>query len=311
MRGKIVLLYETEPGKELCEVASQVIADTAVAFGHAISLPVKRCPRGAEVPDEVLDLCADAQGILAGESGMACLPDLAAELLCLCRMRELRHAHLIENHALMGEACPLKAVLIQALDSTEEALKAAAAQAYAVSMREHLPIAQVPPAGKLAQPWKAAVDSAASLSAPFHARETLLPQVVPDIVHRPARMGVILCPPYAGSVLAEAAAALTGAEGMCYDSYLEGQCPLYAPVRPEGAPVNPFGMLRAVHSLLRSMKLEKEADCVEAALRNVLQAGWRTEDLMCPTAHLMDAAGIANLMCQQIEVAGEWINHAE
>lgn len=308
MRAKIVLLYETEQGKALCDIASYVLAQTAVAFGHTFTLPVKHCKRGLEISDEALELCGDAAGILLGESGMDCLPSLAEELLFSCRLRELRYTHLIENQSLMGRELPLQAVLLQALSSREDALRLTAAQAYAVSARDNLPIAQVPPAGKLAESWQRAVEQADSLSAPFHARETALAQVIPDIVHRPGRMGVILCPPYAGSILADAAAALTGAEGMCFDVYLGGQCPMYAALRQDSEGLNPFGMLRAIHRLLRDgLKLEREAACVEAAIRNVLQAGWRTADIAGTDARLTDAENIADLICQQIEVAGEWI----
>ena len=306
MNEKIVLLYETEQGKALCDVASRVLAQVAVAFGHTLKLNVKRS-RG-ELTDEVLDLCADTKAVVAGDSDMACLPELADELLCACRMRELRYAHLLPNQSLSGTEKPLNVILVQALSSGEEALRLTAKQAYALSQQENLPITEVPPAGKLLQDWRAAVDGADSLSAPFHARETALSQVIPDMVHRPARLGVLLCPPYAGGILAEAASALSGAEGMGYDTYLGGQCALYAPVRAAEEQVNPFGLLRALYHLLRdALKLEQEAACLEAAIRNVLQAGWRTADIAQPGVPPLEAGAIADLICQQIEVAGEWI----
>ena len=308
MRGKIVLLYETERGKALCDIASYVLTQVAVAFGHALTLPVKKCEPVPEVSDALLDLCADAEGILVGDGDMACLPALADELLCASRVRELRYTHLIENRALMGLGRPLNAVLIQALSSEEETLAATAKLAYAVSARENMAILQVPATGKLAAAWKKAVDGADSLSAPFHAWELPLPRVLPDMIHRPQHCGVLLCPPYAGYVLADAAAALASAQGMGYDSYVDGQCGLLSALRQDDDALNPFGMLRAVTHLLRSeLKMEQEAACLEAALRNVLQAGWRTADISLKPDKVMDAEGICDLVCQQIEVAGEWI----
>ena len=307
MNEKIVLLYESDRGKALCDVASRVLAQVAVAFGHTLKLNVKRC-EGA-LSDEVLDLCADTKAVVAGESGMGCLAELAEELLCAYRVRELRYAHLLPNRALSGAEQPLNVMLVQALDSGDDALRMTAKAAYELSARENLPITEVPPAGKLLQSWRTAVDGADSLSAPFHARETALAQVIPDMVHKPSRLGVLLCPPYAGGILADAAAALSGAEGMCYDTYLGGQCTLYAPVQAEDA-VNPFGLLRALYHLLRdALQLEREADCLEAAIRNVLQAGWRTEDIADAGVMPLQAGAIADLICQQIEVAGEWITN--
>ncbi|MBQ9196033.1 MAG: hypothetical protein IJ157_02225 [Clostridia bacterium] len=309
MRGKIVLLYESERGKALCDAASYIITQVALAFGHTLSMPMRRCDRSPALTDDIADLCGGALGVLAGESGMQCLPALADEMGCLCRERELRYTHLIENRSLMGASGPLNAVLIQALGSDEDSLRAAAVQAYALSARDSLPITQVPPSGKLAEGWKKAMERADSMKAPFHARETALQQMVPDMVYRPTRLGVILCPPYAGGILAEAAAALCGAPGMCYDAYLDGDCGLYAALRQESDDANPFGMLRAVYRLLRdTLKLEREAACVEAALRNVLQAGWRTTDTAREDVKPLTADQIVDLVCQQIEVAGEWIN---
>ena len=310
MRGKIVLIYESEQGKSLCDAASSVLTQLAVAFGHTLSMPMRRCDRSAEVTDDIAALCDGALCILSGESSLQCLPALAGEMGCLCRERELRYTHLIENHALMSAAGPLNAILVQALGSSEDSLRAAAVQAYAVSARDSLPITHVPPTGKLADAWKKAMERADSISAPFHARETALRQMVPDMVYRPSRMGVILCPPYAGNILADAAAALCGGAGMCYDAYLGGECGIYAPLHQENDDVNPFGMLRAVYRMLRdTLKLEREAACVEAAIRNVLQAGWRTNDVARGDVKPLIADQIIDLVCQQIEVAGEWINN--
>ena len=208
MHAKIVLLYENEAGKALCDTASRIIAEAAVSFGHTFTLPVRRCPAQDTVPDDVLELCAQSQGIIAASADMRCLPDLAAELLCTCRVRELRYAHLIQNRSLTGENRPLNTLLIQALSADADALRDTARRAYAISAEENLPILQTPPAGKLAQDWKAAVGAADSLRAPFHAREIALADVIPMMINQPERLGVLLCPPYAGAILAPAAGAV-------------------------------------------------------------------------------------------------------
>lgn len=314
MHAKIVLLYENEAGKALCDTASRIIAEAAVSFGHTFTLPVRRCPAQDTVPDDVLELCAQSQGIIAASADMRCLPDLAAELLCTCRVRELRYAHLIQNRSLTGENRPLNTLLIQALSADADALRDTARRAYAISAEENLPILQTPPAGKLAQDWKAAVGAADSLRAPFHAREIALADVIPMMINQPERLGVLLCPPYAGAILSPAAGALCGAPGINYDIYLGGECPLCAPLEQNDNALrdqlNPFGLLRAIEHLLREgMHLEREAACIEASMRNVLQAGWRTGDIALPDTPPLQMNGVTELICEQIEVAGEWITH--
>ena len=69
MHAKIVLLYENEAGKALCDTASRIIAEAAVSFGHTFTLPVRRCPAQDTVPDDVL--AAYAAGLSSVRGQMA------------------------------------------------------------------------------------------------------------------------------------------------------------------------------------------------------------------------------------------------
>ena len=69
-----------------------------------------------------------------------------------------------------------------------------------------------------------------------------------------------------------------------------------------------YGIILACAMLLRySLGLDKEADCVEAACRNVIAAGWRTQDMAEPGKPAIGCQGLGELICQQIELAGEII----
>ena len=310
MRVKIVLLYENEQGKILCDVASRVLTAISLSFGHSFVLSA-RYSRALEVEDAVLDACLEADAVLAGSAQMVSLPSLTMEMECLSRVRELRYDHFVANRSLMGEGKPLRAVVVQALEADMDALKSAVQTAYTVAEREELTIHAVPPSGKLLQDWQDALKEAQGKKLKH---DWSLPETLPAVIRDPAYAGVILCPPYAGMVVAPAVTALCGAPAMGYDQYVGGKCPLYAPLAMEesthGDEVNPFGMLRAVHGLLRdSLNMELEAGCVEAALRNVLQAGWRSVDIAETGLPQLGADGIADLLCQQIEVAGEWVSN--
>lgn len=310
MRVKIVLLYENDTGKALCEVASRILTAVSISFGHSFVVSMRKTT-AHEIEDPILDACLEADAVLASSDSMRSLPSLVMELGCLSRVRELRYDHLIENRSLMGEDKPLRAMIVQALESEPEALASAVQAAYAAAEREDLTIHAIPPAGKLAQGWQDALDAAQGTK-PKH--DWSLPEALPAMIREPAYSGIVLCPPYAGMIIAPAATALCGAPAMGYDQYLGGQCPLYTPLHGEddvfGDRANPFGMLRAVYALLRdSLRMELEAGCVEAAFRNILQAGWRSADISAPGLPQLNADGIADLLCQQIEVAGEWAAH--
>ena len=310
MREKIVLLYEDNNGKILCDVASRVLTAVSLSFGHTFVVSVKCC-RDEEMDDATLDACMEADAILAASDQMLCLDSLSAELYSNCRVRDLRYDHLIDNRSLMGKNKPLNAVVVQALEAEEAALLCAAKAGFALAAQENLPLRPVPPSGKLQDDWQKTMESAADVQ--VLSEEISLPDVIPSVIYAPEEAGVLLCPPYAGMVLTPALTALCGAPAMAYDRYLGGQCPLYVALSSHesvrGDEVNPFGLLRAVQQLLRDdLKLELEAGCVEAAMRNVLQAGWRSPDIASMGLPQLGAGSMAELLCQQIEVAGEWVN---
>ncbi|MBR5232486.1 MAG: hypothetical protein IKW00_09630 [Clostridia bacterium] len=313
MRKKIVLLYEDDCGRLLCEVASRVLTAVSLSFGHTFSVSV-RCCRDEEIDDAALTVCSEADAVLAASDNMKCLDSLVAEMYCNCRVRDLRYGEMIENRALTGKDKDFCALIVQALEADEAALLEAGKQAAAIAKQETLPLRPVPPAGKLAEVWEKAL-AAAFAEQYVNAQGVSLPDVIPAVIAMPDEVGVLLCPPYAGMVLAPALKALCGAPAMCYDRYTGGQCPLYAALsaseRTAGSEANPFGLIRAIEQLLREeFEMELEAGCVEAAMRNVLQAGWRSPDIAVTGYPQLGAEGMTELLCQQIEVAGEWAGKA-
>ena len=53
-----------------------------------------------------------------------------------------------------------------------------------------------------------------------------------------------------------------------------------------------------------SLKLEQEADCVDSAVKNILEAGWRTPD-MTNMGDGISAYKMQQLISEQINLAGE------
>ena len=93
------------------------------------------------------------------------------------------------------------------------------------------------------------------------------------------------------------------------DACIGYQNAVYEPVIPagfkNGDEVNPLGAISAVAQLLRySLKLEQEADCVDSAVKNILDAGWRTPD-MTNMGDGISAYKMQQLISEQINLAGE------
>jgi len=106
------------------------------------------------------------------------------------------------------------------------------------------------------------------------------------LVSNPARFDVILTENLFGDILSDEAAAITGSLGMLASATIGGEVDLYEPVHGSAPDIagkgiaNPLGAIASVAMLLRhSANMAHEAGDLEAAIRQVLEAGHRTNDL--------------------------------
>jgi len=109
------------------------------------------------------------------------------------------------------------------------------------------------------------------------------------LITNPTRFDVILTENLFGDILSDEAAAITGSLGMLASATIGGEVDLYEPVHGSAPDIagkgiaNPLGAIASVAMLLRlSAKMPHEAADLEAAIRQVLEAGHRTRDLAQP-----------------------------
>jgi len=106
------------------------------------------------------------------------------------------------------------------------------------------------------------------------------------LIMNPRRFDVMLTENLFGDILSDEAAVITGSLGMLASASIGGTVGLYEPVHGSAPDIagkglaNPLGAIASAALLLRySANLEQEAKEVEAAIRTVLDAGYRTVDL--------------------------------
>lgn len=124
----------------------------------------------------------------------------------------------------------------------------------------------------------------------------------------PTRFDVILTENLFGDILSDEAAVITGSLGMLPSASIGGDVGLYEPVHGSAPDIagrgiaNPFGAIASAAMLLRySGQLEQEADEIEEAIRVVLQAGYRTADIVGPGSHyLATTSEIGQLVCDAV-----------
>lgn len=109
-----------------------------------------------------------------------------------------------------------------------------------------------------------------------------------QLVRNPAQFDVIVTSNMFGDILSDEASQITGSIGMLASASLgDGTGPgLYEPIHGSAPDIagkdiaNPLATILSCAMLLRySFNLNKEADMIEKAVNNVLDAGWRTGDI--------------------------------
>ena len=106
------------------------------------------------------------------------------------------------------------------------------------------------------------------------------------LITNPKRFDVLLTENLFGDILSDEAAVIAGSLGMLASATVGGAVDLYEPVHGSAPDIagrgiaNPLGAIATAAMLLRfTARLEDEATDVEAAIRNVLDNGYRTRDI--------------------------------
>jgi 3-isopropylmalate dehydrogenase len=106
------------------------------------------------------------------------------------------------------------------------------------------------------------------------------------LIMSPRRFDVMLTENLFGDILSDEAAVIAGSLGLLASASIGGAVGLYEPVHGSAPDIagkglaNPLGAIASAALLLRySASLEQEAKEIEAAIRAVLDAGYRTPDL--------------------------------
>ena len=286
--------------------AEQILTDISAAFGHSFSLmqekigPKAEAAWGEAVPDRVIRACRECQGVFVGD----CLCGGMQELYDALNMPLWVRSLSVPEAACGRHEAPVALWVGTALSLDDETLRQAVQEAFFLSQEEDMRLCSIAPAGASREAWDAAVRVQESLLPKASAVSLSAPQAVSAMITSPERAGLLLCPPYAGGILLAAGTALCGHPEMIHDLAFDGSFGVFSAFLPpnEQEPA-PFSAALAVAKLLRySLRMQKEAACVEAAVKNVLSAGWQAEG---GSRGPLSGQGMLDLVCEQITVAGE------
>ena len=176
------------------------------------------------------------------------------------------------------------------LTYNEKEIRRIAVKAFDIAMKRRKKVTSVDKANVLdsSRLWRKVVEEVAKDYPEVELSHMLVDNCAMQLVMNPGQFDVILTENMFGDILSDEASMITGSIGMLSSASLnETRFGLYEPSHGSAPDIagkdlaNPIATILSAAMMLRySFDLDQEADAVEEAVRQVLEDGYRTGDIM-------------------------------
>lgn len=203
--------------------------------------------------------------------------------------------------------------VMQATDTlvySENEIRRVAVKAFDIAMKRKKKVTSVDKANVLdsSRLWRKVVAEVAKDYPEVTVENMLVDNCAMQLVMNPGQFDVILTENMFGDILSDEASMITGSIGMLSSASLnEGKFGLYEPSHGSAPDIagkgiaNPIATVLSAAMMLRfSFDLDKEADAIENAVREVLADGYRTVDIMADGMTQVGTAKMGDLICERI-----------
>lgn len=138
--------------------------------------------------------------------------------------------------------------------------------------------------------------------------DVLVDNTAMQLIKNPSRFDVVVTENMFGDILSDEASMLTGSIGMMPSASLsEGTLGMYEPIHGSAPDIagmniaNPLGTILSAAMMLRySFDMIEEADAIENAVNDVLDAGYRTVDIMQEGMNKVSCSDMGSLVAERI-----------
>ena len=156
--------------------------------------------------------------------------------------------------------------------------------------------------------WRAVVNEVAKDYPDVELEHMLVDNCAMQLVKDPAQFDVILTENMFGDILSDEASMVTGSIGMLSSASLnDSKVGLYEPSHGSAPDIagtgkaNPIATILSASMMLRySFDLDREADAIDEAVRQVLKDGFRTVDIMSEGCTLVNCAEMGDKIAERI-----------